>query len=338
MSRFTALRIALRTPPRSRACPRACTCTRASTCTPTRTPTCTHAGAGAVTRLLAMLMLAGAALLGGPAAQAQFAAAVNPPRFEVGIEPGQTSRQVLEITNAAVSPGTYRVYTADWAMDGAGALTFYDTIQPGSCRPWVSIERRDLTVSAGARIRYRFEVAPPADARPQECRFALMLESRPQEVATSEASSFPMSGRIAVIVYARVGGVRAQLAAGEPELVGVDNRRVPSVMVRNTGNATGRLTGIVKGRDAAGRSFELAPESVPILPGTTRRIALQPYEAPLRSLPGVTPAPSAPVRDPSMQLPLTLRGTLEYGPGGADRVELDGVYVAPALPAASAAR
>ena len=227
-------------------------------------------------------------LLAVSAAQAQFAAAVNPPRFEVRVEPGEVTRQVLEITHAAAGSGTYRIYTADWTMDATGALTFYDTIQPGSCRPWVAIERRELTVTLGARVRYRFEVAPTADAKPQECRFALMIESTPQDVVTGQTSSFPMSGRIAVIVYVSIGDARAQLVAGEPELVEMDNRRVPSVLVRNSGNATGRLSGILKGSDAAGSSIELSPESVPILPGQTRRVALQPYEAPIRSLPGVT--------------------------------------------------
>lgn len=273
-------------------------------------------------------------LLGVSAAQAQFAAAVNPPRFEVSVEPGQITRQVLEITHAAAGSGTYRVYTADWTMDTAGALTFYDTIQPGSCRPWVAIERRELTVTVGARVRYRFEVAPTADAKPQECRFALMIESKPQDIVTSDASSFPMSGRIAVIVYVSIGGARAQLVAGEPELVNLDNRRVPSVLVRNSGNATGRLSGILKGSDAAGKSIELSPESVPILPGQTRRVALQPYEAPLRSLPGVAPSASAAAREPPIRLPITVRGTLEYGPGGAGRIDLDSVYAEPARPAA----
>ena len=252
--------------------------------------------------------------LGGPA-HAQFAAAVTPPRFEVAVEPGQVTRQVMEITHAIPGAGTYRVYTTDWSMDASGALTFYDTLQPGGCRPWVSIERKEITVAMGTRARYRFEVAPPAGTAPTECRFALMLESRPQDVKTGETSSFPMNGRIAVIVYVSVGGAKPVLEPGALTAGAFDGRTVPLLAVHNSGNATGRLAGILKGSDAAGAAFEFTPEALPILPGQTRQIALQPYE------PG--PRASAPATTLRWQWPLTLRGTLEYGPAGSGRFELD---------------
>ena len=259
-----------------------------------------------------------AAVLSGLAlcapAYAQFAAAVTPPRFEIGVEPGQVSRQVMEITHAIPGTGSYRVYTADWHLDAGGALTFYDALQPGSCRPWVAIERKEVNVAQGARVRYRFEVAAPADTAPRECRFALMIESKPQEVQANASASFPMSGRIAVIVYARVGTAKAVLEAGEASVAAFDGRATPMLMVRNTGNATARLTGVLKGTDATGATIEFTPESVPILPDTTRRIALQAYE------PGPRTATSVP---PPFKWPLALRGVLEYGLDAASRIDVN---------------
>ncbi len=249
-------------------------------------------------------------------AHAQFAAAVTPPRFEVSVEPGQVTRQVMEITHATASAGTYRVYTTDWSMDASGELTFFETVQPGSCRPWVAIERKEVTVPPGTRVRYRFEVAPPAGTSPRECRFALMLESRPQDVKTSEASSFPMNGRIGVIVYVNVGGAQAVLEAGAVSTGLLDGQPTPVIVVSNSGNATGRLGGILQGSDASGATLEFSPETVPILPGQTRRIALQPYEPGRR-------VGSAAATSPRLQWPLRLRGTLEYGSGGGSRIELD---------------
>jgi hypothetical protein len=252
---------------------------------------------------------------------AQFAAAVTPPRFEVSVAPGQVLRQVMEITHAVPGAGSYRVYSADWNMDASGALTFYDTLQPGSCRPWVAIERRDITVTHGARLRFRFEIAPPADTSARECRFALMVESRPQEVKSGETASFPMSGRIGVIVYASVGGAKAQLEPGMMSVGTFDGRRTPVLTVHNSGNATARLAGVVKGVDSAGATLEFSPESVPILPGQTRRIALHAFEAPQRrAAPGKGADAAATA---NIQWPLSLRGTLEYGLAGAGRIELD---------------
>lgn len=263
--------------------------------------------------------LMGLALCG--AANAQFAAAVTPPRFEVSVEPGQVARQVMEITHAIPGSGTYRVYTTDWNMDATGALTFYDTLQPGSCRPWVAIERKEVTVAMGARMRYRFEVSPPSDATPQECRFALMVESKPQEVKTSETSSFPMNGRIAVIVYVSIGGAKPVLEPGMSSIGKFDGRPTPMLMVHNRGNATGRLSGILKGTDAAGTTVEFTPEQVPILPGKSRQVALQPYEPSLRAS-----ASASTPQVPLLKWPLALRGTLEYGPGGSARFKLDRTY------------
>ncbi len=251
---------------------------------------------------------------------AQFAAAVTPPRFEVSVEPGQTLRQVMEITHAIPGAGSYRVYSADWNMDSSGALTFYETLQPGSCRPWVAIERRDITVTHGARLRFRFEIAPPANTSARECRFALMVESRPQEVKTGESASFPMNGRIGVIVYASVGGAKAVLEYVALSVGTFDGRRTPVLMVHNSGNATARLAGSVKGVDSAGATLEFSPESVPILPGQTRRIALQPFEPAARR-----PTATGKAADAAglIQWPLSLRGTLEYGLAGVGRIELD---------------
>ena len=247
-------------------------------------------------------------------AHAQFAAAVTPPRFEISVEPGKVTRQVMEITHAIPGTGAYRVYTADWNLDATGALTFYDTLQPGGCRPWVAIERKEVNVAQGARVRYRFEVAAPADAPDRECRFALMIESKPQEVQANASASFPMSGRIAVIVYVRVGAAKAVLEAGDTSIAAIDGRPTPMLMVRNAGNATGRLSGVLKGTDATGATIEFTPESVPILPDTVRKIALQAYQ------PGPRTAASVP---PALKWPLALRGVLEYGHDAAGRIEVD---------------
>lgn len=267
--------------------------------------------------LLAIAAVAGLGVAG--TARAQFAAAVTPPRFEVSVEAGRVSRQVIEITHAIPGAGTYRLYTADWNMAASGALTFYDTLQPGSCRPWVAIERQEVTVASNARVRYRFEVSPPAGTTPQECRFALMIESKPQEVKTGETSSFPMNGRIGVIVYVSVGGATAVLEPGVASAGQFEGRPAALLMVHNSGNATGRLSGILEGTDGSGAAIEFTPEGVPILPGQTRQIALQPYEA----VPRGSGAASAGAPQRQLKWPLNLRGVLEYGPAGASRFELD---------------
>jgi hypothetical protein len=253
-------------------------------------------------------------------AKAQFSAAVTPPRFEVSAQPGQVVRQVIEITHAATGTGQYRLYTTDWELDASGALTFLDPLQEGSCRPWVSLERREIKVSSGARLRFRFEVSVPGDVAPKECRFALMVEGNSQEVHTGENASIPTSGRIAVIVYVRVGDAKPVLELGASSVGRNEGRPTPVVTIHNSGNATGRLSGVLKGIDAGGENIEFTPEDAPVLPGQTRGIAL------VSRIPSAAARSSPPVQ-PLLRWPLAISGALEYGSSGTGRVELERTFL-----------
>jgi len=256
--------------------------------------------------------LAGAACLAAlpPAVLAQgFAAYITPPRFEVKVDPGQTLRQVVEIQHVGPQKGSYRIYTADWTFLPDNSVTFSDALAPDSCRPWVAIERRELTIEPGARYRYRFEISPPPGTAPRECRFALMIEGL--DPARVEGSvNFPVGGRIGVIVYAAVGGAAPELSITGTRVITVNGQATAAVDVRNTGNAHGRLEGFVNGTDASGARFEMAPADLPILPGETRRVAITPL-----------PEDGKPV--PTVRFPLTIKGQLEWG---KNRLPLDASF------------
>lgn len=205
-----------------------------------------------------------------------FSAVVSPPRFEVAVQPGKTIRQVIEITQASNEKGTYRVYTNDWTIGADGNAVFADDLAPNSCRPWVSLERRELTIAANAKVRFRFEITPPADAAATECRFAIMIEGAEQVVKATGAMSFPVSGRVGVVVYAGVGDAAPKLEISQNGTRLVDGMTVPVLNIKNTGNAHGRAMGFLKGTDPEGVKIDFLPEPLPILPGQARSIALVP--------------------------------------------------------------
>jgi hypothetical protein len=239
------------------------------------------------------------ALVMEPAFAQGFAALVSPPRFELSATPGERIRQVVEISNDSNQATNFKIRTADWSLDANGAVTFYDELQPKSCRPWVAIERRELAIPAAGRYRYRFEVAPPPDAEPRECRFALLIEGDDQNVLSSGGVSFPVAGRIGVVVYVAVGKVAPVLEIVGARVGDVNGVATPIVLVRNTGTAHGRLAGFLSGTDAAGRNIEFSPATLPILAGETRAISLGP----------------ASERDAQGRIafPITIRGNLEWG-------------------------
>lgn len=213
-------------------------------------------------------------------------------------------RQVLDIQQASVQPGRFRIYTNDWTYGADNAVSFANELAPGSCRPWVALERRELTVPGNGRHRFRMEVTVPADAPAGECRFAVMVEGLDAYTAQAGAISLPVTGRIGVIFYVAVGEAKPQLSvAAQRVAAGANATPSLALEVRNSGNATGRLDGVISGTDAAGQRLNFAPANGPILPGETRAIALTPLAEPGKP-------PSTPT---AWRLPLTLRGTLEAG-------------------------
>jgi hypothetical protein len=206
----------------------------------------------------------------------EFAALVTPPRVEARMEPGKTLRQVIEISHVGAQSSTYRIYTADWSLAADGSVTFFEPLQPNSCRPWVALERKELTLAPQGKHRFRFEIAAPADAPAGECRFAIMIEGRDVKVNTPGGLSFPMAGRIGVIVYASVGKGAPVIEVVGTSTETVEGRPTAVVKVRNSGNAHGRLSGVLTAKDASGATFDVSPTTLPILAGETRQIALVP--------------------------------------------------------------
>lgn len=251
-------------------------------------------------RHLFALTIAVTATLGVDVARAQgFAALVSPPRFELTASAGKSAREVVEISNPSTQSARFAVHTADWNLDSDYGVNFNDALASDSCRPWVAIERREIEIPAGGRYRYRFEVAPPPDAAPGECRFALLIEGGKQEVKTASGLSFPVSGRIGIIVYVALGGAAPNLEVVKTGDAVIDGEKVPLVFIKNTGNAHGRLAGFLSGTDAKGREIEFTPSTFPILPGETRPIRLQPSVGKDERV--------------TIAYPITVSGALEWG-------------------------
>ena len=235
-----------------------------------------------------------------------FSALVTPPRIEMAVKPGQDARQVIEITQMSPTPGRFRMYTNDWQLNAQGGVEFFDALQPDSCRPWVALERRELTIAGNAKVRFRIQVSPPLDAPVKECRFAVMIEGLDTSAINSNGLGFPVSGRIGVIVYAGMDGTQPKLSVvGQSVVPSLDAKeRLPVISVKNEGNAHGRLAGLLVGTDARGQRLDFSPSTLPILPDQTRPVTLN-----------ISPDPNA-QKDaplPVIAYPITIKGNLEWG-------------------------
>ena len=130
--------------------------------------------------------------------------------------------------------------------------------------------------SGGGTLRYRFEVAVPADAPAGECRFAVMVEGAEPSIARSKGLDVPVTGRIGVIVYLTVGDGAPDLEIFAPKVTTLNGQQVPVLSVHNSGTAHGRMTGFLTGKDAKGISYDFTPSDFPILPHEQRDVFLTP--------------------------------------------------------------
>ncbi len=234
-----------------------------------------------------------------------FAVLVAPPRFELHANAGELVRDHVEITNPGDSAVTFLLRTADWDMTAEGSASFYPPeLQPGSCRPWVRIERHKIHLPAQGKKRYRFQIQVPEDAPPGEGRVALLVEAPPEDAVQAQASSLnlPIRGRIAIVIYLAVGGAQPELQIRDMVLELHNEKPRPVIIVENTGNAHGRTAGYAEAIDATGKRFDFEITPLPILAGQTRRIPL--YQ------------PSIDDRTPEdYTTPLEISGNLEWGSG-----------------------
>lgn len=212
---------------------------------------------------------------------APFEIAIMPSRFELSAKSGARLGQSLDIHNVGAAATEVSVRTIDWSYSPEGEISYLDPLQPGSCRPWVLLERKTVKVPARGKVSFRFQIEPPADAPRGECRFMIAIEGvepAQQTVIRSGGASLslPVTGRIAVAVYVTLGGAAPQLDIRQLSMAEDGKTRRALVTVSNTGDAHGRLEGSLDAVDNKGRRFELVPEGTPILPGQTRTLALMP--------------------------------------------------------------
>lgn len=242
-------------------------------------------------RSAALLALALAA--GTPALAASFEVAISPSRFEVAGKAGARIGQSITIHNLGNTATDVALRTLDWTYSPEGQITYHDELVPGSCRPWVTLERRTLRVPQQGRSNFRFQIDIPPDAPRGECRLMLAVEgiepAYQAQIQSGNASlSLPVSGRIALAVYVKVGGAEPKLEVNQVGVKPVNGKPTPVITVTNTGDAHGRLEGGLESTDAKGLKFDLTPESTPILPGQTRTLPFAPRAEANQKTPEIT--------------------------------------------------
>lgn len=262
--------------------------------------------ARALSPLLLACALAGPLLPSSAARADGFSAAATPSRFELAAKQGQVLSRSIELQHVGTKESEYALRSADWELSEEKGLEFFNELRPGSCRPWVRLERKTVKLAPNAKRKVRFEVHVPEAAPRGECRFALMVESADSKQVSlldDAQVKLPLSGRLGIVVYVAIGGAEPKLSLVDVKVVDENGQRTPAVVVRNDGDAHGRLDGALQGADAAGKQLIFPVSTLPIMPGQTRALPLTPAE-------GMTSR-----KRPDLTYPVKLNGRLDWDGG-----------------------
>jgi fimbrial chaperone protein len=241
-----------------------------------------------------------------------FEIAASPSRFELASKSGVRVGQSLDIYNVGKSASEVSLRTLDWSYSEAGVVSYFDELQPNSCRSWVTLERKTVVVTAGSKRTFRFQIDIPADAPRGECRFMLAVEGvEPAHKALLDSGgglnlSLPVTGRIAIAVYVAINGAAPKLSLTQLRVQDVKGSPTAAAIVTNQGDAHGRLDGSLDATDAKGQIYELNVEGTPIMPGQSRVL---PFTA--KSMGNKSAEKSAEV----LTFPLKAKGILDWDNG-----------------------
>ena len=263
-----------------------------------------------------LMLLLAIAMLPTTPVYAGFDVSVSPPRFELHAKPGDIVRQTISINNLGNNPGRYLTKTADWELGASGeALMQEGAPKEGSCRPWVRLERHEISVAPRDTRIYRFEVHVPEDARDGECRFALLVSAGAGTVTPSGGSfiQIPIVGRLAVIVYITIGDAKPVMKLEHIAMQKMNGKLLPVATFRNSGDAHGRVSGHLEALDAKHHKVVLIADGSVILPNSARSVTLTPMD--WSSGQGKTPTFD-------LALPMHIRGTLQFLGGGEVKLDL----------------
>ncbi len=210
-------------------------------------------------------------------ARADLALDVSPVRIEISTEPGAECTDAVTVQNTATEAVRLRCYVEDWTMTEDGTPVFRPAgALPRSASPWIDWGPSDVLLEPGESKLVRITARVPHLLAEGGYHTSLLLESIPIRPAERGSRQMFVRGRVACMIYVRVGHPRRSAEIVSLSASARDERRYLRVEVANTGEDFVRLSGsaallTADGRDGGGCDLP----DVPILPGKRRWVEIE---------------------------------------------------------------
>lgn len=249
-------------------------------------------GLGRTTRMLVLAAVLALLLPGAAQAASNDSWAVEPggpdgpggrPHFQYDLQPGQSLRDVVSISNTTTEAMTFRIYATDaltTPRDAAFALLPEGEAPTGTGR-WIRFGISEYEVPARSRIDVPFEITVPPDARPGDHAGGIVAANTETESEIDDdGATVEVRRRVAARVYVRVKGPlqpalrvdNVDIETSQPAIPWVTGRGDAHISfeVRNTGNTRITPGANIKVSGFLGRGVKEFDEVLPeLLPGSS---------------------------------------------------------------------
>ncbi|NPV54807.1 MAG: hypothetical protein HPY71_15045 [Firmicutes bacterium] len=195
-------------------------------------------------------------------AQAATDMGVSPSKLELLLDPGESTTEIIRVTNSAPDRIHFKAYVMDWLLSQEGEFT---PIPPGtgerSASSWAKVVPIEFDLGPEQTQDVRVSISVPRGVS-GEYRTVVFFESAPSQVSGMFGVS--VVGRIGVVVYVNIRGT-IKREGGVADLT-VDYDRSKEMLTgrigfENTGNTHLVLNATVELKDAGGRRVALIEET-----------------------------------------------------------------------------
>lgn len=208
---------------------------------------------------------------------------ISPPAFDYVLNPGDTIRDVIKLSNETdypitIYPEVYN-FTHTEGDETKGTPSFYkkDEVKNGfELGPWISVSNAPITLPGGGRSSLDFSINVPKDGAPGSHFGSIVLRSSPDELGAGPVVS--LVGGTGVLMLVRVEGMvddtMGVTGFGSTKSVYTSLPVDFQTRLENRGNIHLRPTGEIRITNILGQRVSSLPvnnDSRSVLPNSARR-------------------------------------------------------------------
>lgn len=232
--------------------------------------------------MMVLALIASGIVIPAPSAGAQQSVeesiTLSPVSRKYTLDAGAVVKDKMTVVNDGKIAYDFVVYSRPYSvMDEEYNPDFTKTQSNADAYSWVQLEKTKYRIEAGATTEVNFTLRVPNKASPGGHYGVIFAETQPTEDAANN-NSVARKKRVGMLIYATVNGKVINQGEVQSTSIPFWQQQPPltaTVRTKNTGNTDFIDTTVLTVKDVFGNTKYQASKEYTVLPGTTRKIALE---------------------------------------------------------------